>query len=267
MASPVRATSDLFVRYLLGSEENKPVLVDFINTMLMDSGLTGIQDVVLKNPFNLKSAQKDKESVLDVKAISNDKRIFDVEIQNVPERFYINRSLYYWSRLYQGQLAEGAQYAVLRPVICINMLNHILFENIEQGHTCFLLSDRLTKWSFFFKHAGSSDKEATMEILLKDDPVLTQAYNAYERFNADDELLALHEAREKRLHDEATRLYVAKQEGLELGIVQGREQGLEQGREEERYATAQKLKSLGLAVELIEEATGLTREQIEKLPF
>ena len=27
-----------------------------------------------------------------------------------------------------------------------------------------------------------------MEILLKDDPILTQAYNAYERFNADDEL-------------------------------------------------------------------------------
>ncbi len=246
--------------------------------MLLDAGLTGIQDAVLKNPFNLKAAQKDKESVLDVKAISDDLRVFDVEIQNIPEHFYINRSLYYWSRLYHGQLAEGAEYAGLRPVICINMLNHILFENIKQGHTCFLLkekelnyvlsdmlqihffeilkysdtepfSDRLKKWSFFFKHAGNSDEEAKMEILLKDDPILTQAYNAYERFNADDELVTLYEAREKRLHDEATRLYVAKQEGLE----QGREQ------------VAQKLKALGLAVDLIEQATGLTREQIEGL--
>ena len=80
---------------------------------------------------------------------------------------------------------------------------------------------------------------------------------------------------------------MAKQEGLELGIVQGREEGLEQGivqgleqgrvqgreqgfeegREQERYATAQKLKTLGLAVDLIEQATGLTREQIENLSF
>ncbi len=285
MAIPVRATSDLFVRYLLGSEENKPVLIDFINAILKDSGLTGIQNAILKNPFNLKSAQKDKESVLDIKAISDDKRIFDVEIQNVPEYFYINRSLYYWSRLYQGQLAKGEEYGRLRPVICINLLNHILFENIKQGHTCFLLkekdladyvltdvlqihffeivkyadaqpfSDRLTKWSFFFKHAGNPGEEATMEILLKDDPILTQAHEAYEQFNADDELLVLYEAREKRLHDEASRLYTAKQQGLELGL----EQGLEKA--------AQKLKTLGATIELIEQATGLTKEQIEKLPF
>ena len=102
------------------------------------------------------------------------------------------------------------------------MRHHILFENIKQGHTCFLLrekeldyvlsdmlqihffeilkysdtepfSDRLKKGNFFFKHAGDSDEETKMEILLKDDPLLIQAYNAYERFNADDELVTLYE--------------------------------------------------------------------------
>ncbi len=32
-----------------------------------------------------------------------------------------------------------------------------------------------------------------MEISLKDDPLLIQAHNAYERFNADDELVTLYE--------------------------------------------------------------------------
>ena len=62
----------------------------------------------------------DKESVLDVKTIADDQRIFDIKIQNIPEHFYINRSLYYWSRLYHGQLGKGQEYIKLRSVICIN---------------------------------------------------------------------------------------------------------------------------------------------------
>ena len=77
----VNPTSDFFVRYLLGQEENKSVLLDFINAVLTDSGFKPAVDLTIENPFNLKSYMSDKESILDVKAIDeNHKSIREVGI-------------------------------------------------------------------------------------------------------------------------------------------------------------------------------------------
>ncbi len=54
-------------------------------------------------------------------------------------------------------------------------------------------------------------------------------------------------------------------EGRAEGLAQGREEGLAQGREEERLSIARNLKSLGLSVGQIMEATGLTERQISEL--
>ena len=45
----------------------------------------------------------------------------------------------------------------------------------------------------------------------------------------------------------------------------GREEGLEKGREEARLESARKLKQMGVAAEIIAEATGLSIEEICKL--
>ena len=57
-------------------------------------------------------------------------------------------------------------------------------------------------------------------------------------------------------------------EGLERGLQQGREEGLQQGREEKAEAIAQvarNMLSMGLAVDVVAQATGLTKEQLEAL--
>ncbi len=64
----VNPTSDFFVRYLLGSEENKDLLLDFINAILIDSGFKPAVKLEIMNPFNLKTFSVSKESILDVKA-------------------------------------------------------------------------------------------------------------------------------------------------------------------------------------------------------
>ena len=53
----------------------------------------------------------------------------------------------------------------------------------------------------------------------------------------------------------------ARKEGMKIG----REEGRQEGREEEKRAMAHKLSALGVDVQLIEQATGLTKEQIEAL--
>ncbi len=275
----VTGTSDLFVRYLLGSEKNTDLLVDFINAVLADSGFEMIKKATITNPFNLKDYSIDKETILDVKAVSETNKTFDVEIQNHPENSYVKRSLYYWSQLYSSQLDKGSAYRELQPVICINLLSHSMFKTIKKGHSCFLLTEkenkesiltddlqinylelpkfgdtyniksRLSLWAWFFRFEGVAEKEEEMEFLLKQDPVMEKAHNVYTTFTEDRRLRELSEARQKRLKDEASRLDSARQEGLEQGKLE----------------TARQFKIMGVSVDIISKATGLSLEEIEKL--
>jgi predicted transposase/invertase (TIGR01784 family) len=51
----------------------------------------------------------------------------------------------------------------------------------------------------------------------------------------------------------------------EEGRAEGIEEGLNKGREEEKRENARNLKKLGVAVDIISQATGLSKEEIEKL--
>ncbi|MCP4162960.1 MAG: hypothetical protein GY760_23100 [Deltaproteobacteria bacterium] len=111
------------------------------------------------------------------------------------------------------------------------------------------MDNRLEKWAFFFKREGLESEEEKMKILIKNDPVMKHAHNNYEKFRADDELLQVYEAREKRLHDEATRLSDALEEGRQKGFME----------------SAKKMKKLGVSTNIICKSTGLTEKEIEKL--
>ncbi|MFP4365332.1 MAG: Rpn family recombination-promoting nuclease/putative transposase, partial [Spirochaetia bacterium] len=137
----IKPTSDLFIRYLLGSESNEDVLLDFINSFLEDEGFPPAVSLEIKNPFNLKKLPDAKESVLDVKAQDSRGRIFDVEIQVIGNQHYIKRSVYYWAKLYESQLGDGEFYNLLKPVICINVLDFSVFPELKQAHSCFMLTE------------------------------------------------------------------------------------------------------------------------------
>ena len=75
----------------------------------------------------LKNALTDKDSRLDLKVTTQDKMIINVEIQTSATPEYIERSLYYWAKIYEGQLKESQLfYSLLYPVVCVNILtkNH-----------------------------------------------------------------------------------------------------------------------------------------------
>ena len=61
--------------------------------------------------------------------------------------------------------------------------------------------------------------------------------------------------------DEQSRLRTAWENGEEKGI----EKGIERGKTEERVANARKLKALGVAHDIICQATGLTAEEVAAL--
>ncbi len=111
------------------------------------------------------------------------------------------------------------------------------------------------------KMEGLTDEEDKMKILINNDPVIKHAHKSYEKFTADDEMLQVYEAREKRLHDEATRLSDAKEEGIQAGLQKGIQKGIQKGFQE----TAKKMKELGVSIDIICKSTGLTESEIEEL--
>ena len=88
-------------------------------------------------------------------------------------------------------------------------------------------------------------------------PAIQKAYNNLQIMSLDEETRRLYEAREMFLHDQATRMYEAKEEGLE--------EGMKKGMEKERETVVKNMLSLGIDDELIIKATGLDQSIIDKL--
>ena len=57
----------------------------------------------------------------------------------------------------------------------------------------------------------------------------------------------------------------ARTEGHAEGLTKGHAEGKAEGKAEERLAMAQNFKKLGVAIDIISQATGLSKEEIEKL--
>jgi predicted transposase/invertase (TIGR01784 family) len=289
-------TSDTFVIFLLGSPEHKEILLDFINSVLKDSGFDTIVDVEIQNPFNIKKYSYDKLSILDVKATDSTGRIYDIEVQTLGNEIFINRSLYYWAKNYANQMVESESYIQLKPVICINLLKFNLFKHLNKVHTCFMpyekdlkkipltdhfqihfielpkfnkskqIKESLANWLEFFKIEGQN-KEAFMQTLLEKNQIIKKAHEKYKVFTQSDELRELYEARLKYQRDQATLLEIAEKKGIEQGLKKGKKEGIKEGIKEKALDDAQKMLEKGLDINLTAEITGLDVKEIQKNKF
>ena len=140
------------MRYLLGDENNKDLLISFINAVNEDYELPTISSVEIKNPYNLKNLALAKESIIDIKATDDKGHIYNIEIQTSGSNTYYNRSLYYWSKLYSSQLDEGEHYSRLKPSISINLLTFELFaiDDIDTAHSCFVIKEQKREYLVTF---------------------------------------------------------------------------------------------------------------------
>ena len=67
----INRMNDYFVRYLLGSLGNEDILENIVNAVLEDLGFETVHNLQIINPHNLAENINLKESVLDVKALTN----------------------------------------------------------------------------------------------------------------------------------------------------------------------------------------------------
>ena len=69
----------------------------------------------------------------------------------------------------------------------------------------------------------------------------------------------------KNFRDWYSVISTAEKKGIEIGMEKGREEGREEGVREANLNNARNLKKLGIAIDVISQATGLSKEEIEKL--
>jgi predicted transposase/invertase (TIGR01784 family) len=124
---------------------------------------------------------------------------------------------------------------------------------------------KLYWWGKFFR----ASKEEEFEMLAKQDVGIRGAVGKLKVLSQDEALRMLAESRQMAQWDEASRLHGALEEGLVKGRKEGRKEGMvtgrKEGREEETRIVARNLLGLGQSVEVIAQATGLSREAIRGL--
>ncbi|AWN82125.1 hypothetical protein DK880_00820 [Candidatus Cardinium hertigii] len=108
---------DLAFKKIFGVEENKDLLISLINATV--SPEDQVVDVTLLNPYNPKDFRGAKLSILDIKAVGETGKRFNIEIQITDEADYDKRALYYWAKLYTDQLKVSKDYSTLNKAIAI----------------------------------------------------------------------------------------------------------------------------------------------------
>ncbi len=295
MAEYINPFRDIVFKYIFGRNETKNLLKSFINAVLADVDMETVTEIEILNPFNLKEFQNDKFSFLDIKAEAASGEIYNIEVQLSGFEEYKFRTLYYWAKLYTGQLGESENYAELKPVICINILDFNLIKELDSFHTCFLpyeyqnrdilltghfqvhfleilkfkdnilgINQDLKFWFKYLTLEGQNQEEK-MKGILDEKEEFKKAHEEYKKFTADKKMRDLYEARLKFKRDNEAILREAKIKAREEGLKEGLKEGIEKGIKESKIATAKNMKKEGFEASIICKITGLNQEQIKEL--
>ena len=279
---------DFAFNKLFGSEENKAVLIAFINSIVDEKDR--VKDVTLLNPYHDREHSKDRLSILDIKATDERGQYYNIEMQITDETNYEAHILYYWARLYTSQLKKGDAYENLRKTISINILNFNSILNESDYHNVFKLLNTkshkgypdqleihfielqkfeekhlpiktaLDRWVTFLTKASLYEPNKLPNELTAE-PTMEQAFSSLVNVSLTDEEREIYEAKLKWLHIQTSAINKAHKIGHEEGIEKSMEEGMEEGVEKVAITMLEN----NLSFELIEQATGLTIAKIEAL--
>ena len=274
----MKPSMDFVFKRLFGAEESKDSLISLLNAIIESDSL--IKDVELKNTDLEKEHLGDKFCRLDIKAKTDKGELINIEIQVRDKYNMVQRTLYYWSKIYSDQLGSAENYKDLARTVCINILNFKLLDN-DRYHNAYRLKeittneeltdieeihfielpkskginseevdniDSLVKWIEFIKEPESE----AIRILELTDESIRKAKNQLYKLSLDKKTIEQYRIREKAIYDEIS------------ALENSREKGKQEGKLEEKRNLAKSLLDV-IDIEIIAQKTGLTEEEIKKL--
>ncbi|WP_077393811.1 Rpn family recombination-promoting nuclease/putative transposase [Clostridium saccharobutylicum] len=283
--------NDFVFKLLFGDSKNKDLLIELLNAILKMPH-DELEDIELSNTELLREFAEDRKGILDVRAKTKNGEHVDIEIQVLYTEYMAERTLFYWNKMYNGQIKSGDTYDKLKKCITINIVDFKCIE-INKLHTSFHITedetnqkltdileihylelpklfdnnilkdedDLVVQWMMFLE---ARNKEA-FEMLAEKNEKIRKAYNILEVISKDDKARAAYESREAELHDQMTRLKSAKEEGIKEGIKTGIKTGIKEGLKEATIKNAKNFLIMGLDVDIVAKGTGLSVEEVQKI--
>lgn len=273
--------TDFGFKKIFGEEASKPLLLDFLNALLPESGK--IVDLTFKNSELHGDTNKNWNLGYDIYCKNKKGEKIIVELQKAEQNFFGKRNTYYASFPIFEQVEKGDWDFNLKAVYCIGILD-FTFDNAkfdtgkgEYEHTIKLknqngktfyekltfiyfempnfrkteeeLKTRLDKWLYFIKHL--EDFQVIPNIIA--DEVFQQAFDKAE--------LAKLGSVEMEKYERSLKVY----RDLNGAFTTARDEGRIAGRKAGKIEMASFMKAENETVEKIINYTGLTEEEIEKL--
>lgn len=273
---------DWAIKKLLRDKANFDVLEGFLSELLEID--VKIQEI-LESESN-KITEQDKYNRVDILVKSDKDELILIEIQYDSEIDYFHRMIYGMSKLISQYLQEGEPYGKLKRAYSINIIYFDLgegkdylyeykgeFIGISQNDVLLLTSVQKDR----FKINKVSDIFPKYYIIKSknfEKPKIERSFDEWVYFLKTSEIpddfhaKGIDQAREKlkyeKMPDLDKQVYQRHIENrrIEMGVKETAEI---EGRKKEKVAIAKNLKSLGLPIETIAQATGLSIDEINEL--
>ena len=283
MTSPLKdkyinLLTDFGFKLVFGTEPNKGLLIDFLNTLLPD--YHRIQDVTFKNTENLGSTPIDRKAIFDIYCQGETGERFIVEVQKAKQNFFKDRSVYYATFPIQEQAEKGDWTYQLAAVYTIGVLDFIFEDHQDEDtllHTvelkdqrCQVFYDKLKfiyielpkftktldeidshfdKWLFLLKHLSDlSDRPAPLQ-----EDVFNQLFDVAE--------IANFSATEQESYESSLKYYRDLNNVVDTSRQEGRQEGIQEGIQQ----VARQMKGAGVPQPEISRYTGLSVDEIDQL--
>ncbi len=300
-AKYINPFTDFGFKKIFGEEASKPLLIDFLNALLPIENK--IKQLSFKNTEQLGQTDTDRKAIYDIYCENEAGGNFIVELQKAKQNYFIERTIYYSTFPIREQAEKGQWNYKLNAIFCIGILDFTFDdyesepEKSEVMHTINLknqhgkvfyekltyiylempnfrkkeneLVTRLDKWLYFIRNL--EDFESIPTIFK--DKVFIEAFEKAELAKFDTEEINRYEGSLKVFRDNKAVFDYAKQtaydegkaEGKAEGKTEGKAEGLTTGKMEKTFEIAKALKMQGIAIEIIINTTGLSKNEINLL--
>ena len=276
--------ADLTFKKIFG--KHKDLLINLLNALLPLADDEQIESVEYLSPELLPETYVGKNSIVDVRCRDVKGRQFIVEMQMLWTEAFKQRVLFNASKAFVRQLDKKRKYELLQPVYSLNLVNETFMKDypdefihnysvvhefhsdeiIEGLHFTFVELPKFQAhslkekkmavlWLRFLTEIDEQTKQAPQELL--DNPETCKALKAVEESAmTQNELLAYEDFWDKL---GAERLLFVDSNRI------NREEGRAEGRAEGKAEVARNLLHMGMSVDDVAKACGVTKEEVERL--
>lgn len=278
--------TDFGFKLIFGRDSTKEFTIDFLNCIFVEQDcFSPIVDLEFLDKEAEKYDIESRGAIFDMHCRTSDGKEFIVEMQNSPQEFFVDRSLYYAGRMMAIQGKRGKEWNFeLTPVYFVALMNfrlpelgeselvHVAFCNLSTGKP---ISSKV-RFGYIqlpeFKKAKPEECVTAFDqwiYVLKNMEIMERMpfVSTKEMFRRLDSVVsyaALSESEKKR-YDAELKAYRDITNQLSYAEKKGREEGREEGAIAAKKSTALRLLQLGLPDNEIAWVSGLPLDEVKVL--